>query len=124
VYSASPKAKRVEFRPPDPSANPYLAFSALLMAGLDGIQNRIDPGQPVDVDLFELPEEQLAKIKHVPGSLDEALDALEADHEFLLRGGVFTQDLIDTWIHYKRREEAEPVRMRPHPWEFALYYDA
>src|ERR671916_224182 len=124
VYSASPKSKRVEFRPPDPSANPYLAFSALLMAGLDGIQNRLDPGQPVDVDLFELPEEQLRDIKHVPSSLDEALDALEADHEFLLKGGVFTQDLIDTWIGWKRREEADQVRMRPHPWEFALYYDS
>ena len=124
VYSASPKAKRLEFRPPDPSANPYLAFAALLMAGLDGIQNRIDPGQPVDVDLFELPQEELAQIKHVPGSLDEALDALEEDHEFLLKGGVFTEDLIETWIEYKRREEADAVRLRPHPWEFTLYYDA
>jgi glutamine synthetase len=124
VYSASPKSKRVEFRPPDPSANPYLAFSALLMAGLDGIQNRIDPGHPVDVDLFELPEEDLLKIEHVPASLDESLDALAADHEFLLKGGVFTQDLIDIWIRYKRFEEADQVRLRPHPWEFALYYDA
>jgi glutamine synthetase len=124
VYSASPKAKRVEFRPPDPAANPYLAFSAMMMAGLDGIQNRIDPGNPVDTDLFELPEEELAKMQHVPGSLDEALDALEEDHEFLLKGGVFTEDLIRTWIDYKRREEADAVRMRPHPWEFALYYDA
>jgi glutamine synthetase len=124
VYSASAKTKRVEFRPPDPSANPYLAFSALLMAGLDGIQNRIDPGHPLDVDVFELPEEELAQISHVPASLEEALDALEADHEFLLKGGVFTQDLIDTWIEYKRREEADQVRLRPHPWEFALYYDA
>jgi glutamine synthetase len=124
VYSPSPRAKRVEFRPPDPTANPYLAFSALLMAGLDGIQNRIDPGHPVDVDLFELPEEELARIQHVPGSLDEALDALEADHEFLLKGGVFTKDLIDTWVRHKRREEADEVRLRPHPWEFALYYDA
>ena len=124
VYSASPKAKRLEFRPPDPTANPYLAFSALLMAGLDGIQNRIDPGVPVDVDLFELSEEELARINHVPGSLEEALDALEADHEFLLKGGVFTEDLIRTWIDYKRREEADQVRLRPHPWEFALYYDA
>ena len=114
----------VEFRPPDPSANPYLAFSALLMAGLDGIQNRIDPGQPVDVDLFELPQEELARISHVPASLEEALDALAADHDFLLKGGVFTQDLIDTWIGYKRRDEADQVRLRPHPWEFALYYDA
>src|SRR5205085_1325225 len=115
VYSAAPKAKRIEFRPPDPAANPYLAFSAMMMAGLDGIQNRIDPGHPVDEDLFELPEDELAKIKHVPGSLDEALDALEEDHEFLLKGGVFTQDLIDTWIDYKRTEEADQVRLRPHP---------
>jgi glutamine synthetase len=124
VYSASPKAKRLEFRPPDPTANPYLAFSALLMAGLDGIQNRTDPGAPLDVDLFELSEEELARINHVPGSLEEALDALEEDHEFLLKGGVFTEDLIHTWIDYKRREEADQVRLRPHPWEFALYYDA
>src|ERR671931_1018428 len=124
VYSASPKAKRLEFRPPDPSANPYLAFAAMLMAGLDGIQNRLDPGQPLDVDVFELSEEELSTIPHVPGSLDEALDALEADHEFLLKGGVFTEDLIETWIAYKRREEADAVRLRPHPWEFALYYDA
>jgi glutamine synthetase len=124
VYSASPRAKRLEFRPPDPTANPYLAFSALLMAGLDGIQNRIDPGSPVEVDLFELSAEELAGIPHVPGSLDEALDALEADHDFLLAGGVFTEDLIETWIRYKRLSEADQVRLRPHPWEFALYYDA
>jgi glutamine synthetase len=120
----SGKAKRLEFRPPDPTANPYLAFSALLMAGLDGIQSRIDPGQPVDVDLFELSEAELREIKHVPASLDEALDALEEDHEFLLQGGVFTEDLIETWIEYKRKTEADAVRLRPHPWEFALYYDA
>jgi glutamine synthetase len=124
VYSTAAKAKRVEFRPPDPSANPYLAFSALLMAGLDGIQNRIDPGAPLDEDLFELPQEELRKIEHVPGSLDEALDALDADHEFLLKGDVFTPDLIETWISHKRDEEADQVRLRPHPWEFALYYDA
>jgi glutamine synthetase len=124
VYSASAKAKRLEFRPPDPSANPYLAFAAMMMAGLDGIHNRIDPGQPLDVDLYELPDEALARIPHVPGSLEEALDALEADHEFLLRGGVFTDDLIETWIAYKRSQEADAVRLRPHPWEFALYYDA
>jgi glutamine synthetase len=123
VYSASPKAKRLEFRPPDPSANPYLAFSAMLMAGLDGIQNRLDPGQPLDQDVFELPEDELAGIPQVPGSLDEALDALEEDHEFLLKGGVFTKDLIETWIEYKRREEADQIRLRPHPYEFALYYD-
>ena len=124
VYSAAAKAKRVEFRSPDPSCNAYLAFSALLMAGLDGIQERIDPGSPVDEDLFELPAEELARIDHVPHSLDEALDALEQDHEFLLKGGVFTEDLIRTWIEYKRAEEADQVRLRPHPWEFALYYDA
>jgi glutamine synthetase len=123
VYSPSPKAKRLEFRPPDPTANPYLAFSALMMAGLDGIQNRIDPGLPVDTDLFELPEEELAAIPSVPGSLEEAMDALAEDHEFLLKGGVFTEDLIETWIDYKRQEEADAVRLRPHPWEFALYYD-
>jgi glutamine synthetase len=123
VYSASPKAKRVEFRPPDPSANPYLAFSALLMAGLDGIQQRMDPGTPVDADLFELSEAELAGFPHVPGSLDAALDALEADHDFLLKGGVFTEDLLETWIAFKRRDEADQVRLRPHPWEFALYYD-
>ena len=123
VYSAAAKAKRVEFRPPDPTANPYLAFSAMMMAGLDGIQNRIDPGLPMDVDLYELSEEELAGIGHVPGSLDEALDALEADHEFLLKGDVFSEDLVETWIAYKRREESDEVRMRPHPWEFALYYD-
>jgi glutamine synthetase len=123
VYSAAPKAKRVEFRPPDPTANPYLAFSAMMMAGLDGIQQRIDPGQPVDKDLFELPEEELARIPKVPGSLDDAIDALEEDHEFLLRGDVFTKDLIETWIDYKRTEECDQVRLRPHPWEFALYYD-
>jgi glutamine synthetase len=123
VYSAAEKAKRVEFRPPDPSANPYLAFAAMMMAGLDGIQNRIDPGLPVDKDLFELPAEELAQIPSVPASLDEAMDALEADHEFLLKGGVFTQDLIENWISYKRTQEADAVRIRPHPWEFALYYD-
>jgi glutamine synthetase len=124
MYSPSPKAKRIEFRSPDPAANPYLAFSAMLMAGLDGIQNRLDPGNPVNEDLFELPPEELAQIKSVPSSLEDALDALERDHEFLLKGGVFTEDLIETWIAYKRQEEADQVRLRPHPWEFALYYDA
>jgi glutamine synthetase len=124
VYSPAEKAKRVEFRPPDPTANPYLAFSAMMMAGLDGIQQRIDPGLPVDKDLFELSEEEMARIPSVPGSLDEAINALEADHEFLLKGGVFTEDLIETWIAYKRKEESDQVRLRPHPWEFALYYDA
>jgi len=123
VYSASPKSKRLEFRPPDPTANPYLAFAAMLMAGLDGIHRRLDPGLPVDADLYELPDEELAKIATVPGSLAEAIEALEQDHEFLLKGGVFTEDLIETWIEYKRKVEVDPVRLRPHPWEFALYYD-
>ena len=123
VYSAEARSKRLEFRPPDPSANPYLAFPAMMMAGLDGIQNQIDPGEPLDVDVYELSEEELAQVPQVPASLEEALDALEADHEFLLRGDVFTEDLIETWIEYKRKEEADQVRARPHPWEFALYYD-
>ena len=123
LYSKSPKAKRIEFRCPDPSANPYLAFAALLMAGLDGIQNKTEPPTPVDRDLYDLPPEELAAVPQVPGSLDEALNALEADHEFLLTGGVFTQDVIDTWIAYKRENEIDAMRLRPHPWEFYLYYD-
>ncbi|NPV91222.1 MAG: type I glutamate--ammonia ligase [Firmicutes bacterium] len=123
VYSDNPKTKRIEFRPPDNTSNPYLAFSALLMAGLDGIQNKIDPGAPLQQNIYELPPEELAKIKQVPGSLEEALDALEQDHEFLLRGGVFTPDLIDTWIRYKREREIDAVRLRPHPYEFYLYFD-
>jgi glutamine synthetase len=123
VYSSAPKAKRVEFRPPDPTANPYLAFSALMMAGLDGIQERLDPGLPVDRDLFELDPAELEAIPNVPASLDDALDALEEDHDFLLKGGVFTPDLIETWIRLKREQECDSVRLRPHPWEFVLYYD-
>jgi glutamine synthetase len=123
MYSNSPKAKRVEFRIPDPSCNPYLAFSAMLMAGLDGIQNKIDPGGPMDKDLYDLPAEEKAKIPQTPGSLAEALNALEADHEYLLKGDVFTQDVIDTWIDYKRVEEVEAINLRPHPYEFFLYYD-
>jgi glutamine synthetase len=123
IYSKSPKAKRVEFRCPDPSANPYLAFSAILMAGLDGIQNKIEPPDPVDKDLYDLPPEELALVPQVPGSLEESLAALEADHDFLTAGGVFTDDLIETWIEYKRANEIDPVRLRPHPWEFHLYYD-
>jgi glutamine synthetase len=119
MYSAAAEAKRVEFRPPDPTANPYLAFSALMMAGLDGIRNEIDPGLPLDGDLFELDE-----LPRIPASLEEALDALEADHEFLLAGGVFTTDLIETSIELKRTSEAAQVSLRPHPWEFALYYDS
>ena len=124
VYSKSPQAKRVEFRPPDPTCNPYLCFAALLMAGLDGIQNRIDPGEPMDKDLYELPPEEAKLIKQVPGSLGAVLDALEADHEFLLKGDVFTPDVLEIWITYKRENEVDPVRMRPHPYEFFLYYDA
>ena len=123
LYSKSPKAKRIEFRCPDPSCNPYLAFAALLMAGLDGIQNRIEPPAPVDKDLYDLPPEQLAQVPQVPGSLPEALAALEADHEFLLKGDVFTPDVIETWIAYKKQHEVDPVQLRPHPWEFYLYYD-
>lgn len=123
VYSKSPKAKRIEFRAPDPSANPYLTFAALLMAGLDGIQNRIDPGEPADKDLYELPPEEARLIKQVPGSLPEVLDALEKDHDFLLRGDVFTSDLLEAYIAYKRENEVDPVRMRPHPHEFTLYFD-
>jgi len=122
-YSEAKNARRVEFRPPDPTANPYLAFSALMMAGLDGIQNKIDPGAPLEKDLFDLSQEELAGISQVPASLEEAMDALEQDHKFLLKGDVFTEDLIQTWITYKRTEEADQVRLRPHPWEFALYYD-
>jgi glutamine synthetase len=123
LYSKSPKAKRVEFRCPDPSCNPYLAFPAMLMAGLDGVQNRIEPPQPVDKDLYDLPPEELALVPQVPGSLEAALNALETDHEYLLAGGVFTPDLIETWISYKREREIDEVRLRPHPWEFYLYYD-
>jgi glutamine synthetase len=123
LYSKSPKAKRLEYRCPDPSCNPYLAFSAMLMAGLDGIQNRIEPPKPLDKDLYDLPPDELAQVPQVPGSLDEALSALEADHKFMLAGDVFTQDVIDTWIDYKRSHEIDAVRLRPHPWEFQLYYD-
>jgi glutamine synthetase len=123
LYSKSPKAKRVEFRPPDPSCNPYLAFSAMLMAGLDGIRNKTEPPPPVDKNLYDLPPEELAKVPGVPGSLDESLAALKADHAFLLEGDVFTQDVIDTWIEYKSESEVDEIRLRPHPWEFHLYYD-
>ena len=124
TYSSSPAARRVEFRPPDPTANPYLAFAAMLMAGLDGVRNKIEPPPPADMDLYELEPEDAAKIQSVPGSLYEVLDALEADHEFLLAGDVFTQDVIDTWLDYKRVREADEVNLRPHPYEFLLYYDA
>lgn len=123
VYSKSPKAKRVEFRAPDGSCNPYLCFAALLLAGLDGVQNRIDPGEPVDKDLYELPAEEAKMIKQVPGSLSDVLNALEADHEFLLKGDVFTMDLLEAYIGYKREVELDPVRIRPTPYEFTLYFD-
>ena len=123
MYSPSPKAKRVEFRCPDPSCNPYLAFSAILMAVIDGIQNKIHPGEPLDKDIYDLSPEELAEVPTTPGSLDEALDALQRNHEFLLKGDVFTKDVIDTWIKYKRKNEADAVRLRPHPYEFCLYYD-
>jgi glutamine synthetase len=123
MYSNNPKAKRIEFRSPDPSANPYLAFSALLMAGLDGIQNRIEPPEPVDKDIYELEGEEKARIQSVPGSLAESLSALESDHEFMTRGDVFTEDVIQTWLEYKWTREVEQVALRPHPWEFHLYHD-
>ncbi|WP_454048324.1 type I glutamate--ammonia ligase [Cellulomonas sp. Marseille-Q8402] len=123
VTGSNPKAKRIEFRVPDPSSNPYLCFAAMLMAGLDGIQNRIEPPEPVDKDLYELPPEEHALIQQVPGSLGEVLDNLEADHDWLTAGNVFTPDLIQTWIDFKRSAEIDPIRLRPHPHEFELYYD-
>jgi glutamine synthetase len=123
MYSASPKAKRVEFRPPDPSANPYLAFAAMLMAGIDGVLNRIDPGEPLDKDIYDLSPEEMKSVPSMPASLDEALTCLEQDHGFLIKGDVFSEDLIETYIAYKRKSEADAVRLRPHPYEFALYYD-
>jgi len=122
VYSTNPKSKRIEFRPPDGSCNPYLAFAAMLMAGLDGIENEIDPGPPLDKNSYELSPAEEAAIPKVPGSLEEALQALEEDHEFLLRGGVFTSDVLEVWVEYKR-QEIDQVRLRPHPWEFHLYFD-
>ena len=123
VTGTSPKAKRLEFRCPDASSNPYLAFAAMLMAGLDGIKNKIDPGEPLDRDIYDLSPEELANIPSTPGSLLEALEALRKDHEFLLAGGVFTEDLIETWIEYKIDNEINPMRLRPHPYEFSLYFD-
>jgi glutamine synthetase len=123
MYSKTPASKRIEFRCPDPSCNPYLTFAALLMAGIDGIQNKIDPGEPIDKNLYDLPPEEKAQVMSTPASLEQVLKELEADHEFLLRGDVFTRDVIDTWIHYKTEHELDPVRLRPHPYEFFLYYD-
>jgi glutamine synthetase len=123
MYSSSPKARRIEVRFPDPSCNPYLAFAAMMMAGLDGVQRKLDPGDPLDKDIYSLSPEELKDVPHVPGSLDDALTALERDHEFLLKGDVFTRDLLDEWIGFKRSKEADPVRLRPTPYEFSLYYD-
>ncbi len=123
TYSDSPKARRIEFRAPDPSCNPYLSFAALLMAGLDGVQNQIEPPPPVDEDLYELEPAEAAKIQSAPGSLAEVLEALERDHDFLLKGDVFTPDLIETWIAYKRERELDAIALRPHPYEFHLYFD-
>jgi glutamine synthetase len=124
MYSTNPVTKRIEFRCPDPTANPYLAFAAILMAAIDGIQNHLDPGEPLDRDIYDMPPEELANVQKTPGSLAEAIDALERDHDFLLRGDVFTEDVIRTWIRYKRENEIAPLRSRPHPWEFCCYFDA
>ena len=123
TFLSSPEARRLEYRVPDPSCNPYLAFAAMLMAGLDGVINKIDPGPPTDVNLYALTPEDAAKVKQVPGSLEEVLNELEKDYEFLLRGDVFTKDLIETWLDYKRDSEVDPMRLRPHPYEFYLYFD-
>jgi glutamine synthetase len=123
MYSKNPKTKRIEFRAPDPSCNPYLTFAALLMAGLDGVINRIEPPAPIDEDIYDLSPEEKTHVRSTPGSLGEVLEALEADHTFLLQGGVFSEDLIRTWIDYKREHELRPMQMRPHPYEFFLYSD-
>jgi glutamine synthetase len=123
MYSPSPKAKRIEVRFPDPASNPYLAFSAMLMAGLDGVERKLNPGDPLDKDIYSLTPEELANVPSVPGSLPAALDALENDYEFLLKGDVFTKDVVETWVDYKRENEVDPLRLRPHPYEFSLYYD-
>ena len=123
VYSSSEKSKRIETRFPDPTCNGYMAFSALLMAGLDGVQNKITPPGPLDKDLYDLPPEEKSQIDSTPADLAAALDALEADHDFLLKGDVFTKDVIETWLSYKRENEIDAIRLRPHPWEFALYFD-
>lgn len=124
MYSRSEGTKRIEFRTPDPTCNPYLSFAACMMAGLDGIVNKLDPGKPVDKDLYELPPEEAKGIKQLPGSLDMVLSILEKDHDWLLKGDVFTPDLIETWIEYKRKNEVDAIRLRPHPYEYALYFDS
>jgi glutamine synthetase len=123
MYSSNPKAKRLEFRPPDPACNPYLAFAAMLMAGLDGVLNKINPGEPLDKDIYDLSPEEMRNVPSMPGSLEEALSCIEEDHAFLLKGDVFTEELLEAFIDYKRKNEADAVRLRPHPYEFALYYD-
>ncbi len=123
TYSTSEKARRPEFRSPDPSCNPCYAFSAMLMAGLDGIANKVEPSKPLDKNLYDLEPEETAKVESLPGSLDESLDALERDNAFLFKGDVFTKNVIETWLDYKRANEVEPMRLRPHPYEFALHYD-
>jgi glutamine synthetase len=123
ITGNNPKAKRLEFRCPDASGNPYLTFASMMMAGLDGIKNAYEPPTPIDKDLYELPPEEAKDVTQVPKSLDEVIDRLEADHDYLLEGGVFTSDLIETWIALKRENEIDPLRLRPHPFEFALYYD-
>ncbi|MDH5297047.1 MAG: glutamine synthetase, partial [Nitrospirota bacterium] len=123
MYSPSPKAKRIEVRFPDPSCNMYLAFSAMLMAGLDGIQNKIHPGEAMDKNLYDLEPEELGNIPSLPSSLEQALKHLEDDHEFLLKGGVFSEDLIEAWIGFKRANEIDAIRVRPHPYEYFMYYD-
>jgi glutamine synthetase len=123
ITGNNPKAKRIEFRCPDASGNPYLAFAAMLMAGLDGIKNAYEPAAPIDKDLYELPPEEARDVAQVPSSLNAVIDRLEADHDYLLEGGVFTPDLIETWIAIKRGSEIDPLRLRPHPFELALYYD-
>ena len=123
MYSSNPKAKRLEFRCPDPSANPYFAFSVMLMAVIDGIKNKIKPGDPLDRDIYDMEPEELAKVPKAPGSLEESVNNLERDHEFLMQGEVFTRDVVRTWIDYKRSKEIDAVRLRPHPYEFYLYFD-
>jgi glutamine synthetase len=124
MYSANPKAKRLEFRCPDPTCNPYLTFSAIMMAALDGIEKKIDPGKPLDRDIYEMTEEELKEVPKTPGSLEEALNALKADHDFLLKGGVFTPDVIEAWVNWKQEKELDEMHKRPHPYEFHLYYDS
>jgi glutamine synthetase len=124
MYSPNPKARRVEFRCPDPSCNPYLTFAAILMAALDGVKNRTSPGKPLDRDIYEMTADELADTPKTPGSLEEAIAALEKDHAFLLNGGVFTEDLIEAWVAWKKEKELHPMHLRPHPYEFHLYYDS